>query len=152
MGITVAVDTVIGVRLSKDKIYKTDKVKAFDHNYPDTMKFCPETGKKLWKMDSWVARFPGLERGDDRFASLKLVNGPYTYKPNEEKSLGYDSDVETFYLGKSFETNGYQDDKRVSFISPEMIANIKDKVRANLEPLGLWDEKEFGIWTVLYVG
>ena len=28
----------------------------------------------------------------------------------------------------------------------------REKVRAVLEPLGLWDPEKFGIWTALYLG
>jgi hypothetical protein len=152
MSITVACDTVVGIKFEKKDLFEIKTVKAFNHNYPETMKFCPETGKKLWSIDKWSAKFPGLERGDDRFAGLKLVNGPNVYKKNDESTYGFESDPETFYIGKSFQTNGYQDDKRVSLITEKALAESKAEVKEKLEPLGLWDEKNFGVWTVLYIG
>ncbi len=150
MSVTVAVDTVVGVMFPKEKLFYDKKVKTFNHDYPDTMKFCSDTGKALWKIDKHCPLFPGLEYGDDRFAGLKLVNGPSVHEQN--KNGNWESEYKTFYVGKSFGTNAYEDNKRVSYISEKAVADIKTEVQAKLEPLGLWDEKNFGIWTVLYVG
>ena len=149
MSVTVACDTVVGVMFPKERLFGEKIEKTFDHNYPETMKFCPETGKKLWRVDKHAPLFPGLECGDDRFAGLKLVYGPAVH---ERVGDNWESDHKTFYVGKTFQTNGYQDDKRVSFINEKVLTEAKAEVKAKLEPLGLWNEDNFGVWTVLYVG
>lgn len=51
--------------------------------------------------------------------------------------------------GEDTYSNGGDDDSFVS-LQADDVAQIKEKLREYLEPIGLWDEKQFGLWSVLY--
>lgn len=40
---------MFGIKIPKNKFYKKEIVKAFDHSYGKDMKYCPNTGRPLWK-------------------------------------------------------------------------------------------------------
>lgn len=50
MGVTYVAYAAIGVRVPRSKLFQgTRKVRAFEHNYAEDVKFCPKTGQKCWR-------------------------------------------------------------------------------------------------------
>lgn len=42
---------MFGIKIPKDKFYKKEIVKTFDHSYGKDIKYCSNTGKRLWKQE-----------------------------------------------------------------------------------------------------
>ena len=130
---------VIGIKVDRDKLYQKSKiVKAFDHNHPETMNFCPDTGKPLWeKVEEPV--LAGWDEDGDEF-------GPYTMITGTEgtpRIVGIVVAEAEVYPGHY---NPVHKHKRVE------IPNIdveKQKMKEFLEPLGLWDADQFGLHSIL---
>lgn len=47
MGVDYYAYLVVGVEIPRELLYHNVTKKAFEHNYPPSMKYCPETGKPL---------------------------------------------------------------------------------------------------------
>tara|TARA_Y100000034_G_scaffold37672_2_gene46322 strand:- start:2476 stop:2889 length:414 start_codon:yes stop_codon:yes gene_type:complete len=125
---------VIGILIDKDKLYKEAKtVKAFAHNHPRTMKFCPDTGKELWK----EVREPIPEWDEsETLGSFKV----HTSTDSHDHVVGIIAADEAEMRGSG-----------VDFTKlPDNLADEKYKLKELLEPLGLWDESKFGLYSILY--
>lgn len=54
MGCDATATAIIGFRMKTNSLFTLEKVKAFEHNYPDNYKVDPVSGKELWRLE-WVA-------------------------------------------------------------------------------------------------
>ncbi len=103
-----------------------------------TAKFCPDCGKVLaWAVQRSVGKFEGFEYeyGD----KLEIEGWPVTCG----------TDAKTFYIGYYVHKGvyGHSGDEQIPF--PNM---TKEKqFIEDMKRIGLWDEKSFGVWLVLYV-
>ena len=138
MGCSYTAYTVIGCRVLKDKLYNERQVKAFDHNFGEDMKFDPQTGKPLWRTEQTLVN--GDIDLDGNFGEFSAV----TDNPEDD---------EFYYIGVESSASPSWDhgDGPVKMDNPDL-DKIRSSIKAYLEPFGLWDEAEFGIWTVPYVG
>lgn len=119
---------VIGVMVDKNKLYVTKAERNCDCEVDgiENMKFCSECGATVMGKvkvnipeieDYKIEEFPIHEFNDHSIISI-----PETYK------------------------KGYEDD--INFVKiPENWNELKEKMKETLEPLGLWDDKEFGVWS-----
>jgi len=129
---------VIGIPVDTGKFYASaDKVKAFDHDYPLEMKFCPQTGKPLWEENE------------------QPIEG---WKPDEGTFLGFEiyqgteGNPEILAVLGSTDTEGYGDHKPSSKLDDQDLENLKamkEEIKAGLEPLGMWDESKWGLHAIL---
>ena len=85
MGCDAVATALIGFRLKTDSLFTLQKVKAFEHNFPDNYKLDPISGKELWRFE-WV-QHPSL-------SVLYKGEGPSSCEPSLK---GYDVVVKTEY-------------------------------------------------------
>lgn len=149
MGVDYRAYAVIGCVVDLDKVtMKKERVRAFKHNYPDNgeIKFDPKTGRALWE----TKEYPEFVFEDDggctddysgkskviKLMGLKLYQGT----DGEPTVLGVGTGDDTYSNGG--------DDKE--FLPIKDLESIKNKVKAVLEPIGMWDEDTFGLYAILY--
>ena len=133
--------TVIGIKVSKNKVMREEiyflnnckcKPKVDSETYPEA-KFCPACGKYIkCECSRDITMFDEFD--------------PWEKNPNIAGWPVYaGTDGRSFYIGiLVIETDG--GDKR----SPLPDLSKLDKFKEDMKKIGLWDEKEFGLWTVLY--
>lgn len=140
MGTTFYSCAIIGVRLSFHALHEYKKVKAFDHNHPESWKVCPESGRQLW-VDTWELKpFATGEQGwDVRIKGFKVVEGEYEdYREGRHWQYVALCSVQS--------TSDDRDAKRAPLdMTSERLANFREV----LTEVGVWDEKAFGLWAVL---
>lgn len=139
MGVDYKAKAVIGIILDEEKIpTKKFKNKTFDHNYPESMRFSPVDGRKLWD-EREIPEFTFDEESRD----TRLIPLPKNIK------LFHGTNGEPIILGfgiSDTDSNGGNDYcfKKL----PE--EDIRTKIKAVLEPLNLWNEETFGLYSILY--
>lgn len=124
---------IIGLKLDKDLLYQEAKqVKAFEHNHPKTMKFCPNTGKECWKevreeIQEWDGQnLCGFQvhrstDGNELIVGIVVADG-----------------AEEYHGGVDFAK------------LPDNLEEQKRMLEDKLKPLGLWNKSKFGLYAVLY--
>ena len=138
MGYSATACAVIGLKIDNNKLYTTKRVRGCGHDLGENKKakFCPECGEPTWDED----RVPivGYDPDDfdtdggQVFAGYKLV------MPNGESD-------DAFLAGLVLT----DDEKGYGFADEVDFSHIKAHMKKTLLPLGLWDEKEFGLWAIL---
>lgn len=132
---------LIGVRVDRrdfeERLYQRANVKAFQHDYGQDMKFDPQTGKPLWKESQEPV--DGWNEEDEQLFGYPVVDdgseGKYKY-------------ICLYATGKKTDDNGGPYDQMQDVV----LANLsvaRNKMRKELEKLGLWSDKQFGLWAVL---
>jgi len=105
------------------------------------MKFDPETGKELWK-EIKIPEFDFSDNGNEWGRGIINI-------PNMRLYCGTDGYCKVYGFGIGDTNSNCGNDiahRELTMSSDEIKAELK-KV---LEPLGVWDEKEFGLYTILY--
>lgn len=124
---------VIGIVVDSSKFYHEPRtVKAFDHDYPEDMKFCPQTGKELWALDE--EPIEGFDEDRYTLGGFPIVQGT-------------DGKIEVLAVCR----NGADDyDRGKVKPLPDNLDELKQQVKSLLEPLGQWDERKWGLYAILY--
>jgi hypothetical protein len=159
---------LVGVEIDPQKLLRTESVRscscpedrgtdALKHNpnEADPWQYCPWCAKALYEdrvvtIEAWDSSDP------DRpvIAGLSVVATASPNSPGLERTeLGRDvirRGVRLF-AGEIVVRTDFASHARLAGVSPEMLSDAKARVRARLEPLGLWDERTFGLWAVLHV-
>lgn len=134
MGADFSSYAIIGLRVDPDDLFINEKVKTFEHNYSQDMLFDPKTGKELWKVNS--TPIEGYN-GEDEFRDYKVV---------------YDTDGQYNYICLYAADEPYSNGGPYSQMIP--LPNNDEwiiKLGIFREQLSdLWDEAEFGLWSILY--
>lgn len=133
MGVDYYSYLIIGLEIDHKKLFRNQKVKTFDHNYSEDYKFDPKTGKKLWEIDERPVK--GYN-GEDKLYTYKVVHS------TDKKSW--------FVADKIIVCNCNYDYSRKLPFKPDEYEKIKEKMKFELEAFGIWDEKKFGIYNVIY--
>jgi len=146
MGVHYEGYVVIGIAFRVSEIAKPRKDKAFPHDYPETMAFCPQTGKKLWHENYYYV--------DGVHVSEKFLGIDYPKTYSCDDSL---SNPETIaFVGKALQSAGDWDSRNRKvpprFFRPEEVEEIKKELKEKLAPYSLWHEERFGIYPVRYAG
>ncbi len=136
MGADFSAYTIIGISIDKERLFEPSKiVRAYDHNYFETDgEYCPRTGKKLWKIvqDS----IPEWD-GDEELGEYKV----------HRSTNGYDYIIGVVAADDTYSNGG----NSVDFTRlPDNLAELKQDLKNYLEPLGMWDETNFGLYSILY--
>jgi hypothetical protein len=133
MSVTYKACTIIGIKISSSILRVTAKRRGCSHKEAES-KHCSECGKLMWI--SYNKEIPAYAayQGNDKFAGLDAT------------TTGSESN-DDLYVGEIYEQG---DDETPSFKQVPDIEKIKNKVKTALESSNLWDEKKFGIYTVLY--
>jgi len=120
--------TVVGIKFAKNEIYRSEKARLCKHPLPEdkNAKFCPVCGQKLWQ--TIEESIPEYDDMTEQLAGVPAV---------------WDTDQRHLFVGVVTKT----EDSGKNDIELPL---IKDMVKRPLELKGLWHEKRFAIWTVLY--
>jgi hypothetical protein len=86
----VSYDAYFYIPVATAKLYTEKKEKAFDHNYSEDFKFCPVTGKELWKVSRENLEF---------FSKDKTIVDP---KTGEELATVFER-IDLFAIGYKLE-------------------------------------------------
>jgi len=144
MGYDAHATAVVGVRLERDQLYKNVRVRGCEHpiSAPDDAEaegdcgsrtcclpektFCGQCGKPTWETE----RVPieGYDEDDNLGELNVVVSNP---DPDHDKWA---------YVGLRVAVAG----QRLPFLPM-----ARPTVWGVLDPLGLWDEAEFGTWVIL---
>ena len=130
---------VIGIEVEEKDIKKElFKRKAFEHNYPESMKFCPDTGQKLWEESEMPAVYfeDGKMYGRDE-APVDL--NQYGLK------IFTNTDDERRVIGFGIEAS---EDSDVYFTNAVDYGQIEATLGELLEPYGLWRQHAFGLYVM----
>lgn len=146
MGASYTAYAVIGVEIPAAKLYREARVRLCQHEAPAGATFCPTCGKPAW----------GTEK--EPIAAYKPDGERPHFTP---KLAGWDvavsSNGERAYIGlvcrgvpsrESYREPRDQGDFR--HLTGGDVNDLRQKLQADLEPLGLWDGVKFGLWAVLY--
>ncbi len=124
MGTTVKAVLVLGTAVDPRGFDR--EAKAFDHDFPPTMRFDPRTGRELWMTES------GLDDASDD--SLEVVSTGDEDAPH--------------YLGTVLSRTPYGEMAVSLRITPEALAEETEKVRTRLVRFGVQDP-DVRLWTVI---
>jgi hypothetical protein len=140
---------VIGINIDLSKIPTEDTwVKVGKHNRPKTMKFDPDTGVRLWNVIS-CPKFQ-FHRHDYSLGELEI---PFIDFPDEMHIELFDSGGQKTQtiLGFGIISGTWEQPVLKCPYHLPAIENIKQELKNKLECVGLWDEKEFGLWAILQI-
>ena len=139
MGVDFSAYAIIGIKIDKERLYqKPETVKAFDHKYSlsDKIEYCPNTEQKLWK--EFQDPIPEWDE-DDKLGPYRIYTTPYS-----------DDCIVGLVVCDDTGSNGGND---IDFVRiPNNLTKLKETMKNYLEPLGLWHEPNFGLYSVLYCG
>lgn len=124
--------SVVGIEIDEKKLYlPPKKVKAFKHDYPESMKFSPDNGKPLW--DTEEQPVPGYDPDDEKLGKYRIYHG---------------TDHSVAVVGIGVEAGGYK--KQYDFMKLGNTDKLKNELEDFLTPLGLWDKDKFGLYSICY--
>lgn len=135
--------TCIGLKVPKEKVIVEVEecrnlcscVPQTPDNYPET-KYCPKCGqlvRRLVKSDKLLFDIP-----EDYYNEESRIKG---------WEVKHDTDAYNFYI--CIFTSGLVERYKISSI-PVITTETIAKFKADMESVGLWDEEQFGLWTVTY--
>jgi hypothetical protein len=134
MGVSYSAEALIGIKVERELfVIGTKKVKRFNHNYPEEISFCPNTGRKLWNEE--VQYHPLYNEDKETFGGFSITT----------------NDSDTWIVIVRALDRGYDSENVFDFKQlPVDLESKKQKLRELLEPLGAWKEEKFGLYTVLH--
>jgi len=138
MSTTYTAYTVVGIRIAEEDLEikkELIKTRGCSHDIPDPdTKFCSECGKPIWieKQKSHEL----IEPGDELFGVFNIA---------------WDTDYDHAFIGELRKVGPYDDDSNKKFNGfPSNFEDLKKELKKALDKHGLWNEDNFGVWTVLY--
>lgn len=137
MGADYSAYAVIGVKVNRGDLFTDEKIKAFPHDFPDTFEYDPQTGRSLWQTRS--VPITGYNVDDETVAGYALIDA------------GDGSSYDYIALVAATETGSNGEDDDFEHV-PHDLEKEKAKMKAALEPLGLWEGDQFGLWSILWSG
>lgn len=145
MGVSYSATTVVGVALKMRQLFpeKSETRDGCKHPRGD-WKFCPECGAKptvteVTDDESALPDFP--DRDDLNGSEWVGQNSGENWMLHREGS--YDGQGDTVYIGVVGHARGYSAEQ---FDPTPNIDSIRESLRFDLEPLGLWEG--FGLYTL----
>ena len=126
---------VIGVKIDPEKLTKVTQVRGCDCDTDLTGKFCSNCGAEIFVEEE--ENIPEYDEDKETLYDHKII---------------FRTDNETAIVAVIFaKDKDYNKDNNHSFEQiPDNIKELKEELKNTLSPLGFWDEKEFGLWSVLY--
>jgi len=123
---------VIGVRIDPKKLMTIKRIRACDCVSAPTGNFCSNCGKKSFKEEE--CPIESFSDGEN------VLDYEVVFGTDREEA------VIAFVCAEETDNNKSNNFKQI----PENIKEIKEQMRDTLGPIGLWDEKKFGLWSILY--
>lgn len=135
MGASYSAMMVVGVPFDRKFLWQPPKkVRAFDHNYPESMNFDPDSGRALWEEEE--ESIPGYDDAAETLGGCHIVTG---------------GDYGGCWIGAITLSQGEYDKPGFCRLTAADLEQAREKLRTVLEPLRAWDESKFGIYTILGV-
>lgn len=106
------------------------------------MKFCSECGKPIWKSQKQYIKDLSVDNGEDE-ATLSGLPIRFPYWLNFNPQYAFVTVPECLVEASSWRSlnhNGVQ--------LPLDLSNVRERLRAVLEPLQIWDAASFGLWSI----
>jgi len=136
MGVSYSAYTVVGIRVKEHQLYKEKRIRECKHPFVEDARFCPVCGKSMFSVE--YESIAGYDEGSVEFLGFDVYGGTL----NEDDSIGTD-----IFIGVGCLVDDEYEPKKFDLLNEE---EVRNELKKKLEPLGLWNEKDFGIWTVLY--
>ena len=127
--------TIIGVPFDPELITIREQVRGCDHPLPSSVNnsvsinFCGQCGKPAFIHT--VEYAGGWKEGDNNICGLQI----YYFTESDEGIVGV-------LIGCASESDPMSFTNQINFLT------CREKLQKVLEPLGLWKESEFGIYTI----
>ena len=151
-----AARSLIGCCLTQAELFKKQTVKAFEHDHPRSVKFDPETGRKLWSQEDVciltpeIADLSCVEKREE-IGGLYLFHDRSGWGEGSERYLLGDMALQAHDLeGGNDEAGFYAIEDPKTFASE--VESVRERVKALLVPHKLWKPDRFGLWTLCYTG
>lgn len=138
MGYDATAITIIGVRIDRKKLYGQVSKKSCPHAVPKEAKFCPECGA-MNKPVVEQHEIEGYDSSRETVAGLKMITTDFESKDPPRFAIGFEIKTES--------SGG--EGPRFAFATIPNVEVIKADMYKRLKPLGLWDEKTFGVYAIL---
>lgn len=133
MSTTYHAAAILGCRIDESKIFFKKEIRTCDHPLSDNNpKFCSECGKSVFLMvDTAIDEY---DYSDQTLSGLRVF-GNYV---SDQVIIAVDSSI-------------VDSEEWISTrIDPDHTIGSHSYLKEVLEPLGLWDEKQFGIWCMMW--
>lgn len=135
----------IGLKIELDKYGRQELQKVGEHDFNETTLYHPRTGQKLWEE---ITVYPEIL--DNLMSGFKVV-----VNETELKCVGhakYDPyRLHTLIVFINWVRDRDYDKKTQNFQiltrNSTSIQESYDKLKEIFEPLGMWDNSNFGLWT-----
>ncbi len=143
MGTSYSAKAVIGCEITGKLFYEATEAVPCAHNPTIGVAYCPMCGKKQYE-PTWKL-VDAAKWADDE--SLILVGDlPVVFAGY----LGNKAHELRAFVGIVATSDSYND--YATRLDGKDLAQWRDLVKQQLEPIGMWDESTFGLWAVLSVG
>lgn len=124
---------VIGLKIDPSSLMKKTKKRGCNCKIEQIGKFCPECREPSYVIDE--TPIEGYDYSEQTFHGYKVV-----FSTDEQ---------EAFICAIYAMSRSYEDKPSLSGV-PYDIKKLKEDMKNVLGPLGFWNEKEFGLWSVLH--
>lgn len=150
MSVSYTTSLCLGIVLNKNQILKKHLEKIGDHNMPQDVKFDSLSGKPLWReyyitLDNEDGCEDSPNCAEELFG-FEIIHG------------GYDLEEDVVVIGKSIgdisdsDLYNKEQTKMMNTLYPTECDILKEKMKAQFEPLGLWDDDKFGYHLLMSCG
>ncbi len=153
MGVDFTPYAIIGVKLTAEEMYKKEHKSVGTNEHckctPKTQSrdvYCSECGAQLYKKEYvYTIYFPNLSEEKlwdiayDGWRGLDVVRDNYMTE-GENYFFGYAVEGEDIHYGG-------EEFKEIPHIDA-----LKEKLKNELQPIGLWHEERFGLYCVMNIG
>jgi len=147
--------TIYGCQIDVEKLYRDVTVIQDGHNCPGYRelrergcepKFCMDCGKKTHRVER-VCRLPEYEESHT-LRGIKVLRLSVEYEDEDEfaDELEYIHILPAWHQEVEYQHYGVAVRNSTSAF---IISDLKEQLRGILDPLGMWDDKKWGLWTVL---
>lgn len=144
MGVSYTAYTIIGIKVNANNFTTVESKRGCNCEIKDIekMRFCSNCGANV-SIDEEVCIPQFNENNDNSPSGESLCDYPIIYSDCEHSG-------EAYVAALCVDDDDYTKNDKNKMQIPKSIEAIKEKMKKKLEPIGFWDEKKFGIWSVLY--
>lgn len=141
---------ILGVKIEPQRLRADVNVVGCDHDVTKKEAFCPTCGKEAWAIKNHPV--PAFVVGD---SALKNAQPECNSTFAGWRILLDDQHSPKFaYVGQICDVtiggDVHSPNKAGTFTPCGELTDVRDKLKASLEPLGFWEEGAFGLWVVCW--
>jgi hypothetical protein len=142
MGVDYTAYSLIGVRINNPEIKTT--VRGCTHPEVKNGKYCPECASPMWVTTE--CRHPLLETIDEKEIE---TTEPY-FRVNENQMVIRSCSEDEVYVGFYCKSVNAHEAFKTPLINEQTVIDLRHKLKTALGDL--YDDREFGFWTILDAG